>query len=106
MKRASRRHAAGLSLPELMVALAIGVPTYVFVAAAVGVVWGTATSLRALRWATLGADVVPADVTTEGLLRAAAPQLADPSSAAPLVPLYLRRPDAVPPASYKPVTTA
>ena len=33
-----------------------------------------------------------ADVTTAGLLRAAAPQLADPSSAGPLVPLYLRRP--------------
>ena len=54
----------------------------------------------------LGVEVTPAEVTTAGLLRAAAPQLADPSSAAPLVPLYLRRPDAVPPASYKPVTTA
>jgi tRNA threonylcarbamoyl adenosine modification protein YeaZ len=54
----------------------------------------------------LGTDVTPADVTTGGLLRAAAPQLADPSSAAPLVPLYLRRPDAVPPTSFKPVTTA
>nr|WP_204331817.1 tRNA (adenosine(37)-N6)-threonylcarbamoyltransferase complex dimerization subunit type 1 TsaB [Geodermatophilus sabuli] len=53
----------------------------------------------------LGADVTPADVTTAGLLRAAAAQLADPSSAAPLVPLYLRRPDAVPPTSFKPVTT-
>ena len=52
----------------------------------------------------LGADVVPADVTTEGLLRAAAPQLADPSSAGPLLPLYLRRPDAVPPTSVKAVT--
>ena len=40
----------------------------------------------------LGAAVTPADVTTAGLLRAAAPQLADPSSAEPLVPLYLRRP--------------
>ncbi|MDK3256245.1 tRNA (adenosine(37)-N6)-threonylcarbamoyltransferase complex dimerization subunit type 1 TsaB [Blastococcus capsensis] len=52
----------------------------------------------------LGAPVTPADVTTTGLLRAAAPQLADPGSAAPLVPLYLRRPDAVPPTSIKPVT--
>ncbi len=54
----------------------------------------------------LGVAVTPADVTTAGLVRAAAAQLADPSSAAPLVPLYLRRPDAVPPASYKPVTSA
>jgi tRNA threonylcarbamoyl adenosine modification protein YeaZ len=54
----------------------------------------------------LGAAVTPAEVTTAGLLRAAAPQLADPSSAGPLVPLYLRRPDAVPPTSFKPVTTA
>ena len=52
----------------------------------------------------LGEPVEPADVTTAGLLRAAAPQLADPSSAAPLTPLYLRRPDAVPPTSVKPVT--
>ncbi len=54
----------------------------------------------------LGVEVTPAEVTTAGLVRAAAPQLADPSSAAPLVPLYLRRPDAVPPTSFKPVTTA
>jgi tRNA threonylcarbamoyl adenosine modification protein YeaZ len=54
--------------------------------------------------ARLGADVVRADVTTAGLLRAAGPQLADPSSAGPLVPLYLRRPDAVPPSSLKAVT--
>jgi tRNA threonylcarbamoyl adenosine modification protein YeaZ len=52
----------------------------------------------------LGAEVVRAEVTTAGLLRAAAPQLADPSSAAPLVPLYLRRPDAVPPTAIKPVS--
>ncbi|WP_347057981.1 tRNA (adenosine(37)-N6)-threonylcarbamoyltransferase complex dimerization subunit type 1 TsaB [Blastococcus sp. HT6-30] len=52
----------------------------------------------------LRADVVPAEVTTAGLLRAARPQLADPSCAGPLVPLYLRRPDAVPPTSIKPVT--
>ncbi|MBM7805928.1 tRNA threonylcarbamoyl adenosine modification protein YeaZ [Geodermatophilus bullaregiensis] len=53
----------------------------------------------------LGAPVTPAGVTTAGLLRAAAAPLADPSSAGPLVPLYLRRPDAVPPTSFKPVTT-
>lgn len=53
----------------------------------------------------LGVEVTPAEVTTAGLVRAAAAQLADPSSAAPLVPLYLRRPDAVPPTSFKPVTT-
>ncbi len=52
----------------------------------------------------LGVEVTPAEVTTAGLLRAAVPQLADPSAPAPLVPLYLRRPDAVPPTSYKPVT--
>ncbi|MGY1619146.1 tRNA (adenosine(37)-N6)-threonylcarbamoyltransferase complex dimerization subunit type 1 TsaB [Geodermatophilus sp. SYSU D00691] len=52
----------------------------------------------------LGAPVTAAAVTTAGLLRAAAPQLADPSSAGPLVPLYLRRPDATPPTSVKPVS--
>lgn len=36
----------------MMVALAIAIPTYVLVAAAVGTVWGTTSSLRALRWAT------------------------------------------------------
>jgi hypothetical protein len=45
-------------------------------------------------------------VTTAGLLRAAGAQLADPSSPRPLVPLYLRRPDATPPTSIKPVTRA
>ncbi len=54
----------------------------------------------------LGAPVTAADVTTAGLLRAAAPQLADPASAGPLLPLYLRRPDATPPTSFKPVTTS
>ncbi|WP_091320940.1 tRNA (adenosine(37)-N6)-threonylcarbamoyltransferase complex dimerization subunit type 1 TsaB [Geodermatophilus ruber] len=59
----------------------------------------------------LGVPVTPAEVTTAGLLRAAAAQLADPAglsaSTRPTpVPLYLRRPDAVPPTSYKPVTTA
>ena len=54
----------------------------------------------------LGAPVEPAAVTTAGLLRAAAPQLADPSTAAPLLPLYLRRPDAVPPAAIKAVSQA
>ena len=54
----------------------------------------------------LGAPVTPADVTTAGLVRAAGPQLADPSSASPLVPLYLRRPDAIPPATIKAVSKA
>ncbi|MCW2699744.1 MAG: putative glycoprotease [Blastococcus sp.] len=52
----------------------------------------------------LGAPVEAADVTTAGLLRAAAPQLADPSTAVALVPLYLRRPDATPPAALKAVS--
>ncbi len=52
----------------------------------------------------LGAPVAPADVTTAGLLRAAGPQLADPASAGPLVPLYLRRPDATPPTAIKAVS--
>jgi tRNA threonylcarbamoyladenosine biosynthesis protein TsaB len=52
----------------------------------------------------LGAPVAAAEVTTAGLLRAAAPLLADPRSAGPLLPLYLRRPDATPPTSIKPVT--
>jgi tRNA threonylcarbamoyl adenosine modification protein YeaZ len=52
----------------------------------------------------LGSPVAPAEVTTAGLLRAAAPQLAEPSSAGPLLPLYLRRPDATPPTSIKQVT--
>jgi len=54
----------------------------------------------------LGAEVTPADVTTAGLLRAAAAHLADPLSASPLVPLYLRRPDATPPTAIKAVTQA
>jgi tRNA threonylcarbamoyl adenosine modification protein YeaZ len=54
----------------------------------------------------LGVAVGAADVTIAGLLRAAAPQLADPGAAAPPVPLYLRRPDAVPPAAAKAVTRA
>jgi tRNA threonylcarbamoyl adenosine modification protein YeaZ len=52
----------------------------------------------------LGAEVSAAQVTTAGLLRAAADQLADPSSAGPLVPMYLRRPDATPPSAIKAVT--
>lgn len=52
----------------------------------------------------LGVEVLPAEVTTAGLVRAAAAQLADPSSAGPLVPLYLRRPDAVPPPQRKAVS--
>ena len=54
----------------------------------------------------LGAPVEPADVTTAGLVRAAGGLLADPSTAAPLTPLYLRRPDAVPPTAAKAVTQA
>jgi tRNA threonylcarbamoyl adenosine modification protein YeaZ len=54
----------------------------------------------------LGVDVTPAEVTTAGLVRAAASQLADPSSAGPLIPLYLRRPDATPPAAIKAVSPA
>jgi tRNA A37 threonylcarbamoyladenosine modification protein TsaB len=49
----------------------------------------------------LGRPVAAAEVTTAGLLRAAAPLLDRPP--APLEPLYLRRPDAVPPAARKPV---
>ncbi len=52
----------------------------------------------------LGAPVQPAEVSTAGLLRAAAPTLADPAAVGPLVPLYLRRPDAVPPTASKAVT--
>ena len=48
----------------------------------------------------LGAPVTPADVTTAGLLRAAAEQ----PVRGPLRPLYLRRPDAVPPGAGKPVS--
>ena len=54
----------------------------------------------------LGRPVTAAEVTTAGLLRAAGPQLADPSSAGPLVPLYLRRPDATPPTVIKAVSQA
>jgi tRNA threonylcarbamoyl adenosine modification protein YeaZ len=50
----------------------------------------------------LGRDVGPAEVTTAGLLRAAAPLLGHPP--APLEPLYLRRPDAVPSVSRKTVS--
>jgi tRNA threonylcarbamoyl adenosine modification protein YeaZ len=52
----------------------------------------------------LGAPVTAARVMTAGLLRAASSQLADPSSAGPLLPLYLRRPDATPPSSIKMVS--
>jgi tRNA threonylcarbamoyl adenosine modification protein YeaZ len=50
----------------------------------------------------LGRDVTAAEVTTAGLLRAATPLLGRPP--APLEPLYLRRPDAVPPAARKAVS--
>jgi tRNA threonylcarbamoyl adenosine modification protein YeaZ len=56
--------------------------------------------------ARLGTAVTPAEVTTAGLVRAATPQLTDPSSAVPLIPLYLRRPDATPPAAIKAVSQA
>jgi tRNA threonylcarbamoyl adenosine modification protein YeaZ len=57
----------------------------------------------------LGAPVQAADVTTAGLLRAAGPLLADPAALSsptrpPLVPLYLRRPDATPPTAIKTVS--
>jgi tRNA threonylcarbamoyl adenosine modification protein YeaZ len=59
----------------------------------------------------LAAPVTRADVTTAGLLRAAAPQLADQAALSsparpPLVPLYLRRPDATPPTAIKSVSQA
>jgi tRNA threonylcarbamoyl adenosine modification protein YeaZ len=54
----------------------------------------------------LGAPVTAAEVTTAGLLRSASSQLADPSPAGPLVPLYLRRPDATPPTAIKAVSQA
>ncbi|WP_369139608.1 tRNA (adenosine(37)-N6)-threonylcarbamoyltransferase complex dimerization subunit type 1 TsaB [Modestobacter versicolor] len=50
----------------------------------------------------LGRDVAGADVTTAGLLRAAVPLFGAPP--APLEPLYLRRPDAVPPPARKAVS--
>jgi tRNA threonylcarbamoyl adenosine modification protein YeaZ len=56
----------------------------------------------------LGAAVTPAEVTTAGLLRAAGPQLSPSALSAPtrppLVPLYLRRPDATPPTAIKAVS--
>jgi tRNA threonylcarbamoyl adenosine modification protein YeaZ len=52
----------------------------------------------------LGTPIAAAEVTTAGLVGTAAPQLADPSSAGPLVPLYLRRPDATPPTTIKAVS--
>jgi tRNA threonylcarbamoyl adenosine modification protein YeaZ len=56
--------------------------------------------------ARLVASVTAADVTTAGLVGAAAGGLADPSSAGPLLPLYLRRPDATPPTAIKAVSKA
>ena len=50
----------------------------------------------------LGRPVAAAEVTAAGLLRAAAPLFDRPP--APLEPLYLRRPDAVPPAARKAVS--
>ncbi|THJ04976.1 HAMP domain-containing protein, partial [Nocardioides sp.] len=37
---------------RMVVALAIAIPSYVLLAAAIGTVWGTTSTLRALRWAT------------------------------------------------------
>jgi tRNA threonylcarbamoyl adenosine modification protein YeaZ len=54
----------------------------------------------------LGTPVTAAEVTTAGLLRAAAAQLAGDVARTPLEPLYLRRPDAVPPTLRKAVTPA
>ncbi|GAA3818519.1 adenylate/guanylate cyclase domain-containing protein [Nocardioides panacisoli] len=45
------------------VALAIAVPTYVLVAAVVGVGWGTASTLRSLRWATTDTEPTEAERT-------------------------------------------
>ncbi|HWJ82557.1 MAG TPA: adenylate/guanylate cyclase domain-containing protein [Nocardioides sp.] len=50
------------------VMLAIAVPTYVVVAAFVGVLWGTATTLRSLRWFTL-ADTEPTEAERLRALR-------------------------------------
>jgi tRNA threonylcarbamoyl adenosine modification protein YeaZ len=50
----------------------------------------------------LGREVTVADVTTAGLVRAAAPLLGRPPL--PLEPLYLRRPDAVPNVTRKAVS--
>jgi tRNA threonylcarbamoyl adenosine modification protein YeaZ len=50
----------------------------------------------------LGHEVAAAEVTTAGLLRAAAPLFGQPPAV--LEPLYLRRPDAVPPAVRKAVS--
>jgi tRNA threonylcarbamoyl adenosine modification protein YeaZ len=50
----------------------------------------------------LGRSITPAEVTTAGLLRAAVPMFDRPP--APLEPLYLRRPDAVPPPARKAVS--
>jgi tRNA threonylcarbamoyl adenosine modification protein YeaZ len=50
----------------------------------------------------LGRSITPAEVTTAGLLRAAVPMFDRPP--APLEPLYLRRPDAVPPPARKTVS--
>lgn len=37
---------------RMLIALAIAIPTYVAVAVLIGAIWGTTTSLKALRWAT------------------------------------------------------
>lgn len=48
---------------QSVVALAIAVPTYVVAAALAGTLWGTAATLRALRWATQDLTPEPGDRT-------------------------------------------
>ncbi|WP_205472795.1 adenylate/guanylate cyclase domain-containing protein [Nocardioides sp. SYSU D00038] len=52
---------------DLELALAISVPVYVVVAVVVGTVWGTTTSLRAMRWAVDGSE--PTDEERRTVLR-------------------------------------
>ncbi|MCX6401877.1 MAG: adenylate/guanylate cyclase domain-containing protein [Propionibacteriales bacterium] len=53
---------------EMVVALAIAIPTYVAAAVVIGAIWGTTTSLKALRWATQP-DVDPDHVQRAQALR-------------------------------------
>ena len=53
---------------EMVVALAIAIPTYVAAAVVIGAIWGTTTSLKALRWATQP-DVDPDHVQRTQALR-------------------------------------
>ncbi len=54
---------------EMVVALAIAIPTYVATAVVIGAIWGTTTSLKALRWATQPDDVDPDHVQRTQALR-------------------------------------